>query len=135
MGLVTPLIQFCWAISSRMVEPSCSQSFLDKYCRICRVLSSLGVYRRPCVSPINAPLLIQYVLYVIFPRLLTLPLTMAYQHSSVLSTKVSLTCYGRRERRSPRAMAPSPSKKNSGLANPHGRNEKNFQWKVGLANK
>ena len=27
------------------------------------MLSSLGVYRRPCVSPINAPLLRQYVLH------------------------------------------------------------------------
>ena len=62
MGLVTPLIQFCRVISSGMVEPSRSQSSLDEYCLICRVLSSLGVYRRPYVSP-NAPMFIQY--YVI----------------------------------------------------------------------
>ena len=58
-------IQFYRVVLSRtriMVEPYyCSQSFLDEYCLICRVFSSLGVYRRPCVSPINAPLLIQYV--------------------------------------------------------------------------
>ena len=55
-------IQFCRVVLSRiMVEPYCSQSFLDEDCLICRVFSSLGVYRRPCVSPINAPLLIQYV--------------------------------------------------------------------------
>ena len=39
------------------------QSSLDEYCLICLVLSSLGIYRRPCVSPINAPLLVQYVLH------------------------------------------------------------------------
>ena len=51
MGLVTPLIQFCRGISSGMIEPSCSQSFLDEYCLIRRVLSSLGVHGRPCVPP------------------------------------------------------------------------------------
>ena len=44
------LIQFCRVILSRMVEPYLSQSSLDEYCLICRVLSSLGVYRRPCVA-------------------------------------------------------------------------------------
>ena len=39
------------------------QSSLDEYFVICLVLSSLGVYRRPCVSPINAPLLTQYILH------------------------------------------------------------------------
>ena len=31
MGLVTPLIQFCRVILSRMVEPYRCQSFLDEY--------------------------------------------------------------------------------------------------------
>ena len=44
-------LQFCRVILSRMIELSCSQSFLDEYCLICRVPSSPGVYRRPCVSP------------------------------------------------------------------------------------
>ena len=30
VGLVTLLIQFCRVISSGMVEPSCSQCFLDE---------------------------------------------------------------------------------------------------------
>ena len=51
MGLVTPLIQLCRVISSGMVDPSYSQSSFDEYCLICRVLSTLSVYRRPCVSP------------------------------------------------------------------------------------
>ena len=50
-------IQFCRVILSRMQEPYCVQSSLDEYCIHCRVLSFLGVYRHPCVSPINVPLL------------------------------------------------------------------------------
>ena len=44
-------LQFCRVILSRITELSCSRSFLDEYCLICRVPSSPGVYRRPCVSP------------------------------------------------------------------------------------
>ena len=54
----------------------------------------------------------------IFPRLLTFPLARVYQHTSVLDVEVSLTCSERRARLSPRAMVPSTSKINSGLANP-----------------
>ena len=112
------LIQFCRVILSRMVEFYRRQSFLDEYCLICRVLPSLSVYRRPCVSYVNAPLLVQYALYTLFPRLLIFPLARVYQHTSVLITEVSLTSYGRRASLSPRAMAPSTSKIYSGLANP-----------------
>ena len=45
------------------------QSSLDEYCIICLVLSSLGVDRRPCVSPINVTLLIQYFLHNLFKTL------------------------------------------------------------------
>ena len=41
-----------------------------------------------------------------------------YQHTSILELEVSLSCHGRRARLSPRAISPSPSKKNSGLENP-----------------
>ena len=51
MGLVTPPIHFDMGHTLRMVEPYCSQSSLDEYCLICRVLLSLGIYKRPCVSP------------------------------------------------------------------------------------
>ena len=77
------IIQFCRVILSRTVEPYKSQSFFDEYCLICRVLLSLGIYRRPCISPINAPLLIQYVICNIFPRLLTFPLGRLYQHRAI----------------------------------------------------
>ena len=41
-----------------------------------------------------------------------------HQHTSVLSTEVSLTCHGRRARLSLREMAPSPSKKKIGPGQP-----------------
>ena len=77
MGLVTPLIQFCRVISSGMVKPSCSQSSLDEYCLVCRVLSSLSVSKR---------------------------LARLYQHTSVLDIEVTLRFHGRRAWLSPRAM-------------------------------
>ena len=63
-------------------------------------------------------LLVQYVLHNISKTLKTVSLAREYQHTSVLSTEVSLTCYGRRARLSPRAMAPFVKKKNSSSANP-----------------
>ena len=42
-------------------------------------------------------------------------------HNSVLGNEVTLICLGRRARLFLRAMAPSPSRKNSGLANPRWR--------------
>ena len=56
------LIQFCRVTLSRMIEPYHSQSFFDEFCLVRRVFLSLGVYRRPCVSAINAMLLVQYVM-------------------------------------------------------------------------
>ena len=38
---------------------------------------------------------------------LCFPLARVFQHTSVLDVEMSLTCYGRRARLSPRAMAPS----------------------------
>ena len=49
-GVCHSAIHFGWVILSRMVELSCSQPFIEEYCLICRVPSSPGVYRRPCVS-------------------------------------------------------------------------------------
>ena len=80
-------------------------------------------YLRPTVFPLSdASLLIQYVLHNL-SKTLVLPsgLVRVYQYTSVLSTEVSLTCYAWRAWLSPRAMAPSPSKKNPELANPRWR--------------
>ena len=41
-----------------------------------------------------------------------------HYHTNVLDVEVTLRFHGRKVRLSPRAMAPCPSKKNSGLANP-----------------
>ena len=60
-------IVLCRIISSDMVEPSCSPSSFDEYCLICRVFSSLGVSRRPCVS--SSMLRCQYI----FLKFLDLP--------------------------------------------------------------
>ena len=49
MGAVTPFIQFCRVISSRMVMPYCSQSFLTFYDILSAVC--LGWYLRPIVFP------------------------------------------------------------------------------------
>ena len=77
-----------------------------------------------CVSP-NVKLLMQYVLYHLSQDSKIFPLARVHQYTSgVLSAEVPLTCYGRRARLSPRAMVPSPSKKNSGLAKP--------RWRVHL---
>ena len=64
---------------------------------------------------------IQYVLYNLLQDSKTFPLARVTQYTSVtsfLSTEVSLTCYGRRARLSPRAMAPSTKKENSGQPAP-----------------
>ena len=76
-----------------------------------------GIYVS-CVFP-NVTLIMQYVLYIISSsRLLTFPLAKEFNHTSILDVEVTIRCYGRRARLSPRAMAPSPSKTNSGLAAP-----------------
>ena len=56
MGLVTSLIQFCRVILSRVVSPIVVSLFLTSTVT-CWVLSSL-----------DASVLIQHVLYIIFPR-------------------------------------------------------------------
>ena len=66
-------------------------------------------------------LLIQYGLYNLLQDSKIFPLARMHQDTSVLSTEVSLKCHGRRTRLSHRAMAPSSSKKNSGLVNPRWR--------------
>ena len=113
---VTPLIQLCRVISSGMEEPSCVQSSLTFYGLLPDVY--LGWYLCPTVFPLQC-----YAVNTIssihnfFPRPLTIPLARVYQHASVLSTEISLTSYRRRAKPSPRAMAPSPSEKNSYLVN------------------
>ena len=79
-----------------------------------------GRLSAPLCFPFNATLLIQYVLDHL-SKTKTFPLARVYQHTSAtgyLELELSLTYYGRRARLSPRAMAPSTKKKNSGLANP-----------------
>ena len=97
------------------IAPS-SQSSLVFYGLSCDVY--LGWYLRPIMFPQCYVVNTISSIHHIFPRLLTSPLARVYQHTSVLSAEVSLTCYGRRAKLSPRAMAPSTSKMNSGLANP-----------------
>ena len=59
-GVCHSAIHFGRVISSRMVEPSRSQSFLV-------------VYGRPVCFPFNASLLIQYALYIISLETLDIP--------------------------------------------------------------
>ena len=67
-------------------------------------------------------LLIQYGLYHLLQDSKTFPLARVHQYTrGVPSTEVSLTCHARIARLSLRVMAPSPSKKNSGLVNPRWR--------------
>ena len=55
-GVCYSTLHFGRVILSRIGKPTRSQSFIDEYCLICRVLSSPGVYRRPCVSASIGPL-------------------------------------------------------------------------------
>ena len=68
-----------------IVQPYCCQSFLEL---VPSTFVSRCLLTPDCVSP-NVKLLIQYV-------------------NGVLSAEVSLSCYRRRARQSPMAMAPSP---------------------------
>ena len=70
-----------------------------------------------CVSP-NAMLLIQYRSKHHLPQDCSPSLWRGCINTTVSSTS---RCYGRKARLSLRAMAPSPSKKNSGLVNPRWR--------------
>ena len=74
------VIQLCRVILSRMVEPYYIQSSIDLLRSFMRrkpwvVLTSLGVYRRPVfpLSPINAPLLIEYYVLHHLSKTLALP--------------------------------------------------------------
>ena len=99
-----------------VIVPSsqCSLTFSGLLYNVC-----LGWYLRPLCFPFKVMLLKQYALYMIFSRRLsTFPLARVYHHTSALSSEILLTCYGRRARLSPRAMAPFTSNKNSSLVNP-----------------
>ena len=123
MGLVTPLIQYCRVILSRMVM----LYLWSVFSRVSNFRTTgysclLASTDAHCVSS-NVMLLIQYLLYHLVQDSKTFPLARAHQYTSVtsfLGAEVSLSCYGRRAKQSPRATVPTPRTKNLGLVYPRG---------------
>ena len=55
-GVFYSVLHFCRVILSRMVEPSCSQSFLDEYCIFFDVcLLNTTVCGHLCTSAVSSP--------------------------------------------------------------------------------